>query len=221
MKTISKIDKIYFNGRQRKELEILAIITNADGDALDAINPGTGNHRNAMDWAEWRAKTIGEDYKDAAAMSIYCGDELIAQILFEDVDEAAEMREKIEAVRESLDNNKAYNNSAWGRGVNEYASMLLDNLAEYVEYAEQNGEELPGFTKEDLLNGASDWRQYSYGGCALVYDTDIAETVCSPSELKRCKGGERQPNSLESWLDVQARALSQAAGRIIGAARNM
>lgn len=32
-----------------------------------------------------------------------------------------------------------------------------------------------------------------------------------PSELRRVKGGSRNPNSRESWLDVQARALWQAA----------
>ena len=65
-----------------------------------------------------------------------------------------------------------------------------------------------------LLNGADDWRQYSEGGCALVYDSDIAERVCSPSELKRCKGGERQPNASETWLECQARALGQAASLV-------
>lgn len=134
---------------------------------------------------------------------------------------AQAMREKIEAIREYLDNNKYYTRSAWGRGVNVYASELLDNLADAVKYAEQNGQELPQFTKSDMLNGAESWTAYSYGGCSLIYDADIAETLCSPSELKRCKGGERQPNSRESWLDVQARALNQAAGRIVGAARNL
>ena len=61
-----------------------------------------------------------------------------------------------------------------------------------------------------LLYGAGDWRQYSEGGCALVYDADIAARLCSPSELKRVRGGERQPNSRETWLECQSRALWQA-----------
>ena len=65
--------------------------------------------------------------------------------------------------------------------------------------------------KSALLNGAETWAQYSYGGCALVYDSDIAERLCSPSEYKRKRGGELAPSSCESWLDCQARALSQAA----------
>ena len=88
--------------------------------------------------------------------------------------------------------------SAWSKGVKEYALELLESL---------EGE----YSKEALLNGAQDWSAYSYGGCSEIYDADIAERLCSPSELKRCKGGDLQPNSRESWLDCQARALSQAA----------
>ena len=91
--------------------------------------------------------------------------------------------------------------SAWSKGVQLYAEELREFLAENDLQA----------TKENLLNGARDWSEYSYGGCSLIYDADIAERLCSPSELKRKKGGELQPNSRETWLDVQARALNQAA----------
>lgn len=88
--------------------------------------------------------------------------------------------------------------SAWGRGVKTYALELLEEI---------KGE----FSPEKLLNGAEDWSAYSYGGSALVYDCDIAERLCSPSELKRKRGGKLEPSSKETWLDCQARALSQAA----------
>lgn len=88
--------------------------------------------------------------------------------------------------------------SAWGKAVKDYALELLDSL---------DGE----YRAAALLNGAENWRAYSYGGCALIYDAEIAERVCSPSELKRKRGGELAPNPRESWLDCQARALSQAA----------
>ena len=65
-----------------------------------------------------------------------------------------------------------------------------------------------------LLNGAADWSQYSWGGCSLIYNSDIAERLCNPSELKKTRNGERRPNSREEWLDVQARALFQAANRV-------
>jgi hypothetical protein len=91
--------------------------------------------------------------------------------------------------------------SAWGRGVQSYALEL-------VESAEN--ELTPENVKAELLNGAQDWKQYSFGGCADIYDADIAERLCTPSELKRKRGGDLQPNSRETWLDVQARALFQA-----------
>lgn len=94
--------------------------------------------------------------------------------------------------------------SAWQRGVIAYAIDLID-------CAEDAG---TGLSKSELLNGAQSWSEYSHGGSALIYDGDIAACLCSPSELKRNRNGERAPNARESWLDVQARALSQAA-RII------
>lgn len=64
--------------------------------------------------------------------------------------------------------------------------------------------------KEMCLNGAEDFTQASYSGCFYIYDADICETLCSPSEIKRTRHGELQPNSWETWLDVQARALIRA-----------
>ena len=94
--------------------------------------------------------------------------------------------------------------SAWSKGVEIYAEELREHLKE---------NNLPA-TKENLLNGASSWNEYSYGGCSLIYDADIAKRLCSPSELKKTRNGGRMPNSRETWLDCQARALYQAA-RII------
>lgn len=95
--------------------------------------------------------------------------------------------------------------SAWQKGVEIYAQELQEFLAE---------NNLPA-TKENMLNGASNWTKYSYGGSSLIYDYDIAERLCSPSELKRCKEGERAPNANENWLDVQARALHQACRMVL------
>lgn len=91
--------------------------------------------------------------------------------------------------------------SAWKRGVKDYALELVESAE--VELTPEN-------LKTTLLNGAKDWSQYSNGGCSAIYDADIAERLCSPSELKRKKGGDLQPNTRETWLDVQARALFQA-----------
>lgn len=105
------------------------------------------------------------------------------------------------------------NTSAWNRGVKEYTDELLDNLEERA----QSYERLPKNEKELeewLLNGAMSWDEYSYGGCSLIYNGDIAERLCTPSELKKKDGGRLAPNSNESWLDVQIRALYQACLRI-------
>jgi hypothetical protein len=99
--------------------------------------------------------------------------------------------------------------SAWSRGVKAYAVELVESLEDGADLSNEV------MLAKALLNGAQSWRQYSEGGCALIYDADIAERVCSPSELKRCKGGERQPNSRETWIDCQARALWQAHRLIV------
>ena len=105
------------------------------------------------------------------------------------------------------------NTSAWKRGVKEYTDELLDNLEEKAQYYERlprNEKEL----KEWLLNGAMDWEDYSYVGCSLIYDSQIAERLCTTSELKKKEGGRLAPNNRESWLDVQTRALRDAYCRI-------
>ena len=108
--------------------------------------------------------------------------------------------------------------SAWGRGVLVYASDLLEDIAERAEY---EGKEPETFAelKDYALNGAKDWTQYSYGGSALIYDYDSARQLCTPSELKKTRDGERRPNSREEWLDVQARALNQAFNKLWSIAR--
>ena len=111
------------------------------------------------------------------------------------------------------------NRSAWDRGVSEYASELLDQIEEGLEQGWIEAEDLcnRNMIEKALLNGASDWSQYSWGGCSLIYDQDIAKYRCTPSELKRTHNGYRKPNASEEWLDVQARALFQASERIISA----
>ena len=99
--------------------------------------------------------------------------------------------------------------SAWQKGVKAYALNLLETL-----------EDRP-ITCENLLNGARDWGAYSYGGNAWIYDADIAEALCTPSELERKRNGELPPNGNESWLDCQARALSQACDVILRTTRRV
>lgn len=106
--------------------------------------------------------------------------------------------------------------SAWDRGVNVYALELVENLEESAAYNKRDPESQAEL-REWLLNGARDWNQYSWGGSALIYDCDIAERLCTPSELKKTRNGERRPNAREEWLDTQARALYQASNRVAAA----
>ena len=101
--------------------------------------------------------------------------------------------------------------SAWSKGVKEYAYMLLDNIFSNRDYkAMTNVTSL----HEALLRSAKNWKRYSYGGCALISNEQIAKTLCSPSELKKYKNGMLRPNKQDTWLDVQAKALVQAENLI-------
>ena len=94
--------------------------------------------------------------------------------------------------------------SAWNRGVMIYALELINTV--------EIGKEI---TEKNLLGGADNWKEYSYGGSALIYDELICRRLCTPSEIKKTRYGERRPNKQENWLDVQARALYQAARLIM------
>lgn len=107
--------------------------------------------------------------------------------------------------------------SAWDRGVQAYALELIDELDEAIKggYFDPVNLTNRDAVKKAMLNGARSWAEYSEGGSALIYDGDIAARLCSPSEYKRSREGERNPNAREDWLDVQARALAQAAIMIL------
>ena len=120
----------------------------------------------------------------------------------------------IEKLYQSIESEKQ--RSAWDKGVSAYALELVEQLGEQIGggYFEELDLTESKKVRAALLNGAADWSQYSWGGCSLIYDSDIAERLCCPSELKKTRNGERRPNSREEWLDVQARALYQAANKI-------
>jgi len=119
--------------------------------------------------------------------------------------EIRELRELIEAKRFR---------SAWDRGVKQYALELLENMDDDEEFYGNPA------NKKDLLDGADNWTHYSWSGNSLIYDCDIAERLCSQSELKRNKNGERCLNEMEEWPDTQARALRQASNLIFNVYRN-
>lgn len=120
----------------------------------------------------------------------------------------------IEKLYQSIESEKQ--RSAWDKGVTQYALEMVEQLNEQINggYFEELDLTESKKVRAALLNGAADWSQYSWGGCSLIYDSDIAERLCCPSELKKTRNGERRPNSREEWLDAQARALFQAANRV-------
>lgn len=125
------------------------------------------------------------------------------------------MNEIITKAMEIIKADKAGNRSAWGRGVSAYALDLLEELAEAIDGGYFSPEDLQAgaLIEKAFLNGADNWQAYSWGGCSLIYNEDVAERLCTPSELKKTRNGERRPNAREEWLDTQARALWQASNR--------
>ena len=98
--------------------------------------------------------------------------------------------------------------SAWDKGVRLYTHELAGNLF----YWTSQGKYLHGMeeAKEKAMQEEASWREYSKKGLSLESGEEIAERLCTASELKRCKGGLKAPNKNEGWDDVQARALAQA-----------
>ena len=115
------------------------------------------------------------------------------------------------------------NVSAWKKGVKNYAIALIDKLPDDYCMIFGNQEELEKHIKifkKLLLNGAENWRRYSYGGRAYISNNAIAINLCTLSEYINSKRGKRRPNRRENWLDVQARALFQAELLITSAIRD-
>ena len=130
------------------------------------------------------------------------------------------MAKTIAEIKKELEQQKG--RSAWRRGVINYASELIDNIEQNINYLGLNDDTTlsPAELKKAMLNGAENWKQYSWGGCSLIYDHQIAAALCTPSEFKRTDGGRLRPNNREQWLDTQSRALSQAAELIYQIAYN-
>lgn len=115
--------------------------------------------------------------------------------------------------------------SQWSKGVRAYALELCEKLKESEDV--QNG----GHFLNYLLSGAFNAAQgnstferlfnacklYSKCGDALIYNEDICQRLFTPSEIKKVRrkdGSLRAPNKRETLIDVQARALFQAASEI-------
>lgn len=126
----------------------------------------------------------------------------------------------IQAVSNEVMNNKT--RSAWDNGVKAYALDMLESFEEWRKWNESEGLECPELDEVTALNGATDWSAWSYGGCGLVYDSVIAERLCTPAEMRKLQyktGAMRYPAPCTNWLDVEARAARQAWQMIVKAVR--
>ena len=110
-------------------------------------------------------------------------------------------------IRELENMKKRFARSAWDKGVYDYAFDILEPL----------GDELENVNADTLMNGSNTWTAYSYGGCALICDDDIAKRMCTPSEYKKYlnAGLNSKLSDSDYWLgNVQTRALFQAMAKI-------
>ena len=119
---------------------------------------------------------------------------------------------EIEGIIKNLKEKEKKARSKWNKAVLQDAQWLLENVIEgYIE----DGEEVE-INEKILLNGAENWKSFSWGGSALIYNGEIAEHYSTPSELKfwgftKDGGVKRDTNTAgEHLLDIQARALRQA-----------
>ena len=109
--------------------------------------------------------------------------------------------------------------SAWRRGVQAAAVEIVESV-DYID-------ELPASYKpfeRALLGGARDWSQYSWGGCSLCCNVEIAERYMTPSGLKRYMAPGHEASEGfggEQLLDMQARALRAACRRAYRAAASI
>jgi len=161
-----------------------------------------------------------ERYRNDSGEWVECSERDYSEVLqhLTDLRDRTDAADIVATVSEKVSGQNA--RSAWSKGVKAYAEELLEELKEAVEGGYVDADDLCNRRLFEcaLLNGASDWRQYSEGGCSLIYDRDIAERLCTASELKRTDNGLKDPNPRENWIACQGRALYQAANLILSVA---
>ena len=126
-------------------------------------------------------------------------------------------RKAFELLYDYLNDKKNRTRGAWHVGIYVYAMEMVERVIDYLKYDEIENDLFNSdlwtarrFNKI-ILDGAYDWKEASYGGCWLIYNGDICYRLCNDTEIAKTDEGRKQPNARETWLDVQARALYQAA----------
>lgn len=127
---------------------------------------------------------------------------------------------------------KKMSRSAWDKGVRDYAVWYILQPTSLDGDDTQRQHWDVSSLRELILNGAGGnivtvtdefkaWVRYSEGGCALIYNIDIAKQLCSPSEFKKAKNDIENGNYEVNWIETQARALYQASYLIYETFRQM
>lgn len=120
----------------------------------------------------------------------------------------------IKELKNKLNEEQKKARGTYQKAIYQYAFELVDNIADnYITTADEL-EHLENITnlKERALNGASDWSQYSWGGCSLCYNYDILRRLFCPSIVKKYKNADTVRG--RHLLDYQASALSKAFSKI-------
>ena len=110
---------------------------------------------------------------------------------------------------QTLEEWKKHTSTKLDKAILDDAIALLDNL-KYTSYQINTLKDV----RKALLNGARDWNQYSYGGCALVYNYDIAKHYLSEDkqqDFKFKRGPEKGCWNGIKLLDFQATCLREAS----------
>lgn len=116
----------------------------------------------------------------------------------------------IEELKNELEQQQKQARGTYQKAIFQYAFELCDNIANnYTTTAEEL--ELTNL-KERALNGASDWEQYSWGGCSLCYNYDILSRLFCKSIVKKYENADSVRG--RHLLDYQANALAKAFAKI-------
>lgn len=99
-------------------------------------------------------------------------------------------------------------------GLHEKSVSKPYEMQTYLRYS--NGavyNEICEFTFDDEKTGHGYY--YLVNVEAVEEEEQTAERLCAPWELRKTENGRRDPNPRETWIDVQSRALFQAAQLVL------
>lgn len=125
------------------------------------------------------------------------------------------MQRKIRDIYATIQHSPA--RTAWEKGVRACADDLFSDYIKKALGILDIEVRIGKITEADLLRGVPNWNRYSRGGMALVSNMDICRRFCTKAVFKKRMGGLVQPPTGGDWLDLQAKALAEAAQLVVRA----